>query len=200
MQKSLNSLVEDQNSTDLPARNTLQYLILGLLWTRPMSGYDIKQTFDRAIASYWNAGNSQIYTTLKNLSQAGLVEAEVVVQQGRPNRKVYRLTATGQAELDRWLQEDVPERFTKDDFLTKLFFCGETSDDIALKHLLEHRVSLLKQLEQMEWAHQQYATRPTRRPRLLEYQMLVRDYKEATLRAGLEVTEHAIARLVGREE
>ncbi|MBA2287228.1 MAG: hypothetical protein H0W02_17290 [Ktedonobacteraceae bacterium] len=46
----------------------------------------------------------------------------------------------------------------KDDFLTKLFFCGETSDDIALKHLQEHRVSLLKQLEQMEWARP-----PTRR-------------------------------------
>ncbi len=43
-------------------------------------------------------------------------------------------------------------------------------------------------------------THPTRRPRLLEYQMLVRDYKEATLRTGLEVTERAIARLVGREE
>lgn len=182
------------------SRNTLRYIILGLLGTHPMSGYDIKQAFDRAIASYWNAGNSQIYTTLKNLSQAGLVEAEVIVQQGRPNRKVYHLTATGQAELHRWLQEDVPERFTKDDFLTKLFFCGETSDAIALKHLQEHRISLLKQLEQMEWARQQYATRPTRRPRLLEYQMLVRDYKEATLRAGLEVTERAIARLVGREK
>ncbi|MDQ2715436.1 MAG: PadR family transcriptional regulator [Chloroflexota bacterium] len=182
------------------SRNTLRYIILGLLGTHPLSGYDIKQAFDRAIASYWNAGNSQIYTTLKNLSQAGLVEAEVIVQQGRPNRKVYRLTAAGQVELDHWLQEDVPERFTKDDFLTKLFFCGETTDDIALKHLLEHRASLLEQLEQMEWARQQYATRPTRRPRLLEYQMLVRDYKEATLRAGLEVTERAIARLVGREK
>jgi len=43
--------------------------------------------------------------------------------------------------VDRWLQEDVPERFSKDDFLTKLFFCGETSDEVALKHLLEHRAS-----------------------------------------------------------
>src|SRR5205823_1929576 len=114
---------------------------------------------------------------------------EVIVQKSRPNRKVYRLTAAGQAELDRWLEEDVPERFSEDDFLTKLFFCGETSDEVALKHLLEHRLSLLKQLEHMEWARQQYATRPTRRPRLLEYQMLVRDYKESVLKAGLEVTE-----------
>jgi len=180
---------------DTTSRNTLRYIILGLLWTHPMTGYDIKLAFDRALASYWNAGNSQIYTTLKHLSQANLVESEIIVQTTRPNRKVYRLTPTGQIELERWLQEDVPERFNKDDFLTKLFFCGETSDDITLHHLQNHRESLLQQLAHMEWARQQYSTRPARRPRLLEYQMLVREYKEATLRAGLEVTERAIQRL-----
>src|SRR6266480_1774016 len=181
------------------SRNTLRYIILGMLGARPMSGYDIKQAFDRALASYWNAGNSQIYTTLKKLSDEELVEAEVIVQKSRPDRKVYRLTPAGEAELDRWLQEEVPDRFSKDDFLTKLFFCGETSDEVALKHLLEHRASLLKQLEHMDWARQQYSTRPTRRPRLLEYQMLVRDYKEAVLKAGLEVTEKAIERLSAKE-
>src|SRR5438270_11534690 len=184
--------MDAENHDGIPSRNTLRYIILGLLGARPMSGYDIKQAFDRALASYWNAGNSQIYTTLKSLSDAELVEAEVIVQKRRPNRTVHRLTPAGQAELDRWLQEDVPARFSKDDFLTKLFFCGETSDEVALKHLSEHRTSLLEQLAHMEWARQQYATRPTRRPRLLEYQMLVRDYKEAVLKAGLEVTERAI--------
>jgi DNA-binding PadR family transcriptional regulator len=186
-------------SSRVSSRNTLRYIILGLLGARPMSGYDIKQAFDRALASYWNAGNSQIYTTLKKLSDEELVEAEVIVQKSRPDRKVYRLTPAGEAELDRWLQEEVPGRFSKDDFLTKLFFCGETSDEVALKHLLEHRASLLKQLEHMDWARQQYSTRPTRRPRLLEYQMLVRDYKEAVLKAGLEVTEKAIERLSAKE-
>ncbi len=191
--------VTNGTSDGVYSRNTLRYIILGLLGARPMSGYDIKQAFDRALASYWNAGNSQIYTTLKTLNDAELVEAEVIVQKSRPNRKVYRLTPAGQAELDRWLQEDVPARFSKDGFLTKLFFCGETSDEVTLKHLSEHRASLLKQLEHMEWARQQYATRPTRRPRLLEYQMLVRDYKEAVLKAGLEVTERAIQRLEAKE-
>ncbi|HZU01154.1 MAG TPA: PadR family transcriptional regulator [Ktedonobacteraceae bacterium] len=185
----------NKENGDTSARNTLRYIILGLLGARPMTGYDIKQAFDRALASYWNAGNSQIYTTLKSLSQAHLVESEVIVQTSRPNRKVYRLTSAGQAELDHWLAEEVPERFSKDEFLIKLFFCGEISDELALRHLQEHRESLLKQLAHMEWARQQYATRPSRRPRLLEYQMLVREYKEATLKAGLEVTERAIARL-----
>jgi DNA-binding PadR family transcriptional regulator len=187
----------EETGQDITSRNTLRYIILGLLWTHPMTGYDIKQAFDRALASYWNAGNSQIYTTLKHLNEAGLVDVELVVQKTRPNRKVYRLTPAGQYALENWLQEDVPERFNKDDFLTKLFFCGETSDETTLRHLQEHRESLLQQLAHMEWARQQYATRSARRPRLLEYQMLVREYKEATLRAGLEVTEKAIKRLKG---
>ena len=185
----------NKENGDISARNTLRYIILGLLGARPMTGYDIKQAFDRALASYWNAGNSQIYTTLKNLSQVHLVESEVIVQTSRPNRKVYRLTAAGRTELDHWLAEEVPERFSKDEFLIKLFFCGEIADELALRHLQEHRESLLKQLAHMEWVRQEYTTRPTRRPRLLEYQMLVREYKEATLKAGLEVTERAIVRL-----
>ena len=190
---------EQDAQNGVNSRNTLRYIILGLLGARPMSGYDIKLAFDRALASYWNAGNSQIYTTLKSLSDARLVESEIIVQKARPNRKVYSITADGRAELDRWLRESVPERFTKDDFLTRLFFCGETSDEVALQHLLEHRASLHKQLEHMEWARQQYANRPSRRPRLLEYQMLVREYKEAVLKAGLEVTERAIERLKEKE-
>ena len=189
----------NKENGDIAARNTLRYIILGLLGARPMSGYDIKQAFDRALASYWNAGNSQIYTTLKALAARDLVSSELIVQEGRPNRRVYTLTEAGRAELDTWLSEAVPARFTKDEFLTKLFFCGQTSDAVALCHLEEHRAALLAQLDDMERALRDFGSRPTRRPRLLEYQMLVRDYKQAMLQADLEVTERAIERLRERD-
>lgn len=183
-----------------PGRNTLHAIILGLLGARPMTGYDIKRAFDRSLASYWNAGNSQIYTTLKALAARGLVASDLVVQETRPNRRVYRLTPDGQAELDRWLAEPVPERFTKDEFLAKLFFCGETSDAQALRHLETHRSAINEQLAHMEWVQREYGARPSRRPRLLEYQLLVRDYKQALLQADLAVTQDAIARLHARLE
>jgi DNA-binding PadR family transcriptional regulator len=193
-EKSVPSLLQDEGR-ETASRNTLCYIMLGLLWIRPMSGYDIKQTFERAVASYWNAGTSQIYTTLKSLHKAGLIEVEIIVQTSRPNRKVYRLTDQGRDELAHWQQENVPERFTKDEFLAKLFFCGQTSDEVALIHLRQHRESLRKQLDYMEYMRQEYGSRQARRPRLLEYQLLVREYKEAELTASLEVTERAIVRL-----
>ena len=121
-----------------------------------------------------------------------------MIQQHRPNRKLYRLTEQGQAELEGWLQEPAPERFTKDEFLAKLFFCGQTSDEVALEHLFEHRQAVETQLAHMEQVLQRYTQRPARRPHLLEYQLLVREYKAETLRADLAVTEQAIARLQGR--
>jgi DNA-binding PadR family transcriptional regulator len=195
---SVRRLTSKDTPDEAPARNTLRSIILGLLGARPMTGYDIKLAFDRAIASYWNAGNSQIYTTLKALEHDGLVESELVIQQHRPNRKLYRLTAQGQAELEAWLEEPAPERFTKDEFLAKLFFCGQTADEVALQHLLEHRQAVETQLAHMEQVLQRYTQRPARRPHLLEYQLLVREYKAETLRADLAVTERAIARLQER--
>ncbi len=179
-------------------RHTLRFIILGLLGAHPMSGYDIKRAFDRSLATYWNAGNSQIYTTLKSLAAHGLVASELLVREGRPNRRVYQLTPRGRQALDAWLVERVPDRFTKDEFLTRLFFCGQTSDEVALRHLEAHRAALRAQLADMEWALREFGTRPTRRPRLLEFQMLVRDYKQAMLQADLEVTERAIVRLQER--
>ncbi len=176
-------------------RGTLHYIILGLLGAHPMSGYDIKRAFDRSLATYWNAGNSQIYTTLKTLAARKLVSSEIIQQEGRPNRRVYSLTPAGRAALDAWLAEPVPSRFTKDEFLTRLFFCGQTSDAIALRHLEEHEEALHAQLADMERALRDYGDRPTRRPRLLHYQMLVREYKQALLQTDLEVTRSAIARV-----
>lgn len=176
-------------------RNTLRYIILGLLGAHPMSGYDIKRAFDRSLATYWNAGNSQIYTTLKALAARGLVSSELVYQEGRPNRRVYSLTERGRAALDEWLAEDVPARFTKDEFLTKLFFCGQTTDVVTLRHLEEHRATLLAQLGEMERALREFGSRPSRRPRLLEFQMLVREYKQRMLQTDLELTEQVIERL-----
>jgi len=188
--------LEDSSVTNAASgRGTLHYIILGLLGAHPMSGYDIKRAFDRSLATYWNAGNSQIYTTLKTLAARKLVSSEIIQQEGRPNRRVYSLTPAGRAALDAWLAEPVPSRFTKDEFLTRLFFCGQTSDATALRHLEEHEEALHAQLADMERALRDYGDRPTRRPRLLHYQMLVREYKQALLQTDLEVTRSAIARL-----
>jgi DNA-binding PadR family transcriptional regulator len=176
-------------------RGALDYCILGLVRGRPMSGYDIKRTFDRTIDYVWNAGDSQIYACLKRLSADGLVEAETVIQLDRPNKKVYTLTAAGAAALDGWLGEPLPDRFAKNEYLVKLFFCGEAPGAVALAHLEQHRATVAAQLAHGRESRARALGYRGRRRRALAFQVLALDYMLATLEADLKVTDEAIARL-----
>jgi DNA-binding PadR family transcriptional regulator len=70
-------------------------------------------------------------------------------QSGR-RRKVYRLTETGQAELDAWRAEPVGEPFElRDPGLLKLFF-GADSRRLAQAQLAIHEQQLETYLEQAE--------------------------------------------------
>ena len=79
----------------------LKFGILGLLATRPMSGYDLKGTFDQSVSYVWNASGSQIYSALRELERNGYVQAELVVQESRPNKKIYSITPAGLEALER---------------------------------------------------------------------------------------------------
>jgi DNA-binding PadR family transcriptional regulator len=74
------------------------------------SGYELARRFDRSIGYFWAATHQQIYRTLKAMEDAGWVEVTPVVQQGRPDKKVYAVSAAGRAELARWVSEPLSGR------------------------------------------------------------------------------------------
>lgn len=114
---------------------SLRHAILGLLSTRPMSGYDLKtQCFDGSIAHFWPADQSQIYRTLEQLADADLLSVHVEDSDQGPARKVYTVTDAGNDELARWLQSDLAPPAIRDATLVQLFF----SDGIAPEHARRH--------------------------------------------------------------
>jgi Transcriptional regulator PadR-like family len=52
----------------------------------------------------------QIYRTLRTMEDDGWVHVTPVAQQGRPDKKVYTLSAAGRAELARWIAEPLTGR------------------------------------------------------------------------------------------
>ena len=76
---------------------SLKYALLGIIDTgnRPYSGYDIKKIFDSSMQFYWSATYTQIYRTLAQLHEAGLLNMEVIQQEDNPNKKVYTITSQG---------------------------------------------------------------------------------------------------------
>ena len=115
---------------------TLQNVLLGFLNLGPLTGYEVKKLLDQSTQAFWHAGLNQIYPTLKSLEDMGLVSSEIQPQEGRPDKRLYRITADGKAELLDWLSEpirDLPP--TKNLGLLKLFFAGYLDRDRILLHL-----------------------------------------------------------------
>ena len=81
----------------------LTHAILVALSEQSGSGYELARRFDRSIGHFWTATHQQIYRTLRTMEGDGWVSATAVVQQGRPDKKVYTVSPAGRAELARWI-------------------------------------------------------------------------------------------------
>lgn len=109
--------------------------LLALLARGPAHGYELKQGLEQLLGSAYPQPNvGQIYVTLGRLEKQGLIEGEDIEQSSRPNKKVYRLTATGQDELRAWFDRPEDEPRVRDDFFMKLALAPRTgvADQIAL--------------------------------------------------------------------
>lgn len=132
--------------------NTLQYMILGLLIRQPMTGYDIKQIFDKEKAEFWSAPFSQIYPELNRMLKENLI---ILVTPDDPTsrKKTYQISSTGKTFFNDWLllplsNPAIP--LDNDNFILRLHFIG-TDQMENLKKLLALRCQALKvEISQLE--------------------------------------------------
>ncbi len=68
-----------------------------------LTGYEVAAILRAPIPLIRPVKHSQIYPALTALEEAGDLAGQWVEQQGRPNKKEYRLSAQGQARLTSWL-------------------------------------------------------------------------------------------------
>lgn len=105
----------------------LEHLLLGLLSGGRMSGYDISGFLENEGRFMRDrAHHTQVYRTLGRMSDLGWVDFEVRESDGRPDAKLYGLTAAGADELDRWLTAPyVPaQRYTDPEFKVRFLLLG----------------------------------------------------------------------------
>jgi len=77
----------------------LQDAILAALAIGESSGYDLAKAFDVTVANFWTATPQQLYRELDKMEAAGLVEARVIEQVKRPNKRLFSLTDEGRSAL-----------------------------------------------------------------------------------------------------
>ena len=117
-------------------------LCLGLLTFGAASGYDLKKRFEQSFRHFYSAGYGSIYPALAYLADTELVTCEEIVQDGRPDRKLYRLTEAGRAEFMKALANSQPGHKMRSEFMAMMYFAHLMTPE-QLKDLLEHRADEL---------------------------------------------------------
>ena len=129
----------------------MRFPLLALLAGGPAHGYELKQAMEQqfgAVLPPLNAG--QIYTTLSRLERDGLVDDDAVAQNGRPNKRVYRLTDKGKSELAGWVADSTPQTRLKDDFFIKLVLARAAGIADPLELIDRQRTAYLQALRELD--------------------------------------------------
>jgi PadR family transcriptional regulator, regulatory protein AphA len=131
---------------------SIKHALLGFLSWRPFTGYELKKMIAGSESLYWSGNNNQIYTTLVQIHQEGLVSDEVQAQEHGPSRKVYTITEKGRAELRAWVltAPELPQ--LRNTFLIQLAWADQLQpaelDELLGKYEYEVEMRLLMCQEQ----------------------------------------------------
>ncbi|MFJ5263260.1 PadR family transcriptional regulator [Streptomyces sp. NPDC088387] len=120
---------------------SLKYAVLAALLEGEASGYELSKSFDVSIANFWPATPQQLYRELERLAQDGLIEARVVRQERRPDKRMFTLTRTGRDELTAFAV--APTRrptALRDELLIKIQALDD-GDPAVTRELVEERMA-----------------------------------------------------------
>jgi DNA-binding PadR family transcriptional regulator len=101
------------------------------------SAYDLTRLVAKAIAHIWSPARSGLYAVLPRLVREGLAQSRLVAQSSRPDKQLYRITRSGRAALDVWLETIEPG--ARENFFLKLFVGGLTRPEVLLEHVTQFR-------------------------------------------------------------
>jgi DNA-binding PadR family transcriptional regulator len=91
----------------------LGYALLGLLYLKPASGYDLMKIFSNTPMGSFSDSPGAIYPALRRLEDDALIAGEVEEGSGMRRRRRFHLTPAGHSALNTWLSSPVgPEQVT----------------------------------------------------------------------------------------
>lgn len=135
----------------------IEILILANLRRGPQHGYELKKAIESITADLFPLSNSLLYPALRRFEEMGAVQREVVPQEGKPDRHLYRLTDRGVEVMLSLLRDFPPEVARRDsEFWVRASFFGmlEPAERLeilrARQRVLVHRLTNFANLRVMQ--------------------------------------------------
>ncbi|MDA3630936.1 PadR family transcriptional regulator [Saccharopolyspora sp. WRP15-2] len=119
----------------------LRHAVLAALLDGEHSGYQLAKAFDVGMANFWHALPQQLYAELAKLEREGLLAGREVVQESRPNKRLFSVTDAGLAELHRFAAAPSKPSSIRDDLMVKVA-AADSVDAAALIEQLEERAGI----------------------------------------------------------
>lgn len=99
---------------------------------------------------FWHSHLSQIYPELNKLEKDEFITSRIVVQEGKPDKKLYAIAQKGKTELMMWLLEASEPTKVKDPFLMQTFFMDNIPVDEVLLKLNIYKKERKQRLEKIK--------------------------------------------------
>jgi DNA-binding PadR family transcriptional regulator len=94
--------------------------VLAALLEGESSGYDLAKRFDASVANFWMATPQQLYRELERLAEQGLIQARIVHQERRPNKRMYSLTEAGYHAIEQFTSRAPKPSVIRDELAVKV--------------------------------------------------------------------------------
>ncbi|MGV0070413.1 PadR family transcriptional regulator [Mycobacterium colombiense] len=99
---------------------SLRDAVLAALLEGESSGYDLAKDFDASVANFWPATPQQLYRELDRLAEEGLIQARIVQQERRPNKRMFSLTRAGRDAIRQFTAKAPKPSVIRDELMVKL--------------------------------------------------------------------------------
>lgn len=115
----------------------LRHAVLAALLDEELSGYQVTKAFAAGVANFWHALPQQVYAELARLEKEGLVAGREVVQEARPNKRLFHVTGEGLAELESFASAAAKPSFLREDLLVQVQAADHLDTDVLIERLTE---------------------------------------------------------------
>lgn len=114
---------------------SLKYAVLAALLEGEASGYDLAKIFDVSVSNFWAATPQQLYRELDRLAGDGLIEARVVPQERRPNKRMFTLSAAGRSDLAAFTANEPRPTAARDELMVQVQAVDAGDADAVRAHI-----------------------------------------------------------------